>query len=196
MPASLVYSKSVIECLLHCLLNIPRNIGDAFFYVITCVYTSWKTVVLLFLFHVLDCNAIFANQDLLPTYVPTLRPGNFDLHTKMPGSAPAWAVVHKCPVCADLLLVGRRSERLCRRLVTSFSVILCDKRIMLLERELPYTLKSPTKQLTHTYLHGKFTEQILYFGTNFCLLCEHLGRVYTVPDSRGHDIKFSVWEEI
>ena len=37
------------------------------------------------LFHVLDCNAIFANQDLLPT----LRPGNFDLHTKMPGSAPA-----------------------------------------------------------------------------------------------------------
>ena len=100
MTASLVYSKSVIECLLHCLLNIPRNIGDAFFYVITCVYTSWKTVVLLFLFHVLDCNAIFANQDLLPT----LRPGNFDQHTKMPGSAPAWAVVHKCPVCADLLL--------------------------------------------------------------------------------------------
>ena len=40
MPASLVYSKSVIECLLHCLLNIPRNIGDAFFYVITCVYTQ------------------------------------------------------------------------------------------------------------------------------------------------------------
>ena len=27
MPASLVYSKSVIECLLHCLLNIR----DAFF---------------------------------------------------------------------------------------------------------------------------------------------------------------------
>ena len=120
MPAaSLVYSKSVIECLLHCLLNIPRNIGDAFFYVVTCVYTSWKTVVLLFLFHVLDCNAIFANQDLLPT----LRPGNFDLHTKMPGSAPAWAVVHKCPVCADLLLVCRRSERLCRRLVLIFSCV-------------------------------------------------------------------------
>ena len=77
------------------------------------MYTSWKTVVLLFLFHVLDCIAIFANQDLLPT----LRPGNFDLHTKMPGSAPAWTVVHKCPLCADLLLVGRRSERLCRRLV-------------------------------------------------------------------------------
>ena len=31
MPASLVYSKSVIECLLRCLLNIR----DAFFYVIT-----------------------------------------------------------------------------------------------------------------------------------------------------------------
>ena len=73
----------------------------------------------LFLFHVLECNAIFANQDLLPT----LRPGNFDLHTKMPGSAPAWAVVHKCPVCADLLLVGRRSERLCRRLVLILHII-------------------------------------------------------------------------
>ena len=33
------------------------------------------------------------------------------------GSVPAWAVVYKCPVCIDLLLVGRRSERLCRRLV-------------------------------------------------------------------------------
>ena len=109
----LLIVKVFIECLLHCLVNIPRNIGGAFFYVITCVYTSWKTVVLLFLFHVLDCNAIFANRDLLST----LRPGNFDLHTKMPGFAPAWAVVHKCPVCADLLLVGRRSERLCRRLV-------------------------------------------------------------------------------
>ena len=29
-------------------------------------------------------NAIFANQDPLPT----LRPGNFDLHTKMPGIRP------------------------------------------------------------------------------------------------------------
>ena len=32
----------------------------------------------------LDFNAIFANQDPLPT----LRPGNFDLHTKMPGIRP------------------------------------------------------------------------------------------------------------
>ena len=78
----------------------------------------------LFLFHVLDCNAIFANQDLLPTS----RPGNFDLHTKMPGSAPAWAVVHKCPVCADLLLVGRRSERLCRRLVIYLEMAFSNKR--------------------------------------------------------------------
>ena len=68
----------------------------------------------------LDCNAIFANQDLLPT----LRPGNFDLHTKMPGSAPAWTVVHKCPVCADLLLV-RRSELLCRRLVQHIFNVYC-----------------------------------------------------------------------
>ena len=33
MPASLVYSKSFIECLLHCLLNIRD--AYAFFYVIT-----------------------------------------------------------------------------------------------------------------------------------------------------------------
>ena len=38
----------------------------------------------LFLIHVLDFNAIFANQDPLPT----LRPGNFDLHTKMPEIRP------------------------------------------------------------------------------------------------------------
>ena len=38
----------------------------------------------LFLLHVLDFNAIFANQNPLPT----LRPGNFDLHTKMPGIRP------------------------------------------------------------------------------------------------------------
>ena len=55
-----------IECLLHCLLNSRY----AFFEVIICVYTSWKTVVLpigktalYFLFHVLDLNDIFANQD-------------------------------------------------------------------------------------------------------------------------------------
>ena len=36
MPASLVYSKSVIECLLHCLLNIPKNIG----YVYRCIVVS------------------------------------------------------------------------------------------------------------------------------------------------------------
>ena len=38
----------------------------------------------LFLLHVLDFNAIFADQDPLPT----LRRGNFDLHTKMPGIRP------------------------------------------------------------------------------------------------------------
>ena len=88
MPASLVYSKSVIarvfiallveypeeyrRCFLLChnlRLHKLKNFGIA--------YLKEK----LFLFHVLDCNAIFANQDLLPT----LRPGNFDLHTKMPG---------------------------------------------------------------------------------------------------------------
>ena len=85
MPASLVYSKRVMECLLHCLLNIR----DAFLChnlrlhkLKNCGIAYLKK---LFLFHVLDCNAIFANQDPLPT----LRPGNFDLHTKMPGSAPA-----------------------------------------------------------------------------------------------------------
>jgi hypothetical protein len=34
----------------------------------------------------------------------------------------------------------------------SYGVILCDKRI-LLERGMPYTLKSPNKQLVHTFLH-------------------------------------------
>jgi hypothetical protein len=36
--------------------------------------------------------------------------------------------------------------------IISVGVILCDKRI-LLERELPYTMKSPNKQLMHTFLH-------------------------------------------
>jgi hypothetical protein len=36
--------------------------------------------------------------------------------------------------------------------IISVGVILCDKRI-LLERGLPYTLKSPNKQLIHTFLH-------------------------------------------
>ena len=87
MPASLVYSKSVIVRLLHFLLNIPRNICDAFFCHNLHLHKLKNKLFKkkLFLFHVLDCNAIFANQDPLPT----LRPGNFDLHTKMPGSAPA-----------------------------------------------------------------------------------------------------------
>jgi hypothetical protein len=36
--------------------------------------------------------------------------------------------------------------------IISVGVILCHKRI-LLERGLPYTLKSPNKQLMHTFLH-------------------------------------------
>jgi hypothetical protein len=36
--------------------------------------------------------------------------------------------------------------------IISVCVILCDKRI-LLERGLPYTLKSPNKQLMHRFLH-------------------------------------------
>jgi hypothetical protein len=36
--------------------------------------------------------------------------------------------------------------------IISVGVILCDKRI-LLERGLPYTLKSPIKQVMHTFLH-------------------------------------------
>ena len=151
------------ECLLHCLLNIPRNIGDAFFYVITCVYTSWKTVVLLFLFHVLDCNAIFANQDLLPT----LRPGNFDLHTKMPGSAPAWAVVDKCPVCADLLLVGRRSERLCRRLVNNHSPKWGSNRA-------PYLLFTDT----HYMFMAKKTSAIEKVAKTFATTCSGNKKIF------------------
>jgi hypothetical protein len=36
--------------------------------------------------------------------------------------------------------------------IISVGVILCDKR-MLMEKGLPYTLKSPNKQLMHTFLH-------------------------------------------
>ena len=57
--------KVFIKCSLHCLLNIFY----AFVYVIICIYTCWKPVVLekqLFLFHVLDLNPIFANQDPPP----------------------------------------------------------------------------------------------------------------------------------
>ena len=55
----------------------------------------------LFLFYLLDLYVILANQD-----PPTLRPGNLDLHTKIPESAPARAVVHIYPVCAHFVLVG------------------------------------------------------------------------------------------
>ena len=40
----------------------------------------------------------------------------------------------------------------CILTIISVGVILCNKRI-LLERGLPYTLKSPNKQLMHTFLH-------------------------------------------
>ena len=40
----------------------------------------------------------------------------------------------------------------CMWTITLVGVILCDKRI-LLERELPYTLRSANKQLTHAFLH-------------------------------------------
>ena len=44
------------------------------------------------------------------------------------------------------------------------SVILCDKPV-LLERGLPYTLKSPNKQLTHTFLHF-----VISLQSGFCTL--------------------------
>ena len=37
-----------------------------------------------------------------------------------------------------------------------------------------YTLKAPNKQLDHAHISplrvGKFTKQILFFGTDFCLI--------------------------
>ena len=57
--------KVFMKCSLHCLLNMRY----ALFYVIICVYTCRKPVVLekqLFLFHVLDLNPIFGNQDPSP----------------------------------------------------------------------------------------------------------------------------------
>ena len=79
MPASLVYIVlSVHRVILHCLLNIR----GAFFYVTDLRLHKLKNCGIakkrLFLFHVLDFSATFANQDALPS----LRPGNFDLRTK------------------------------------------------------------------------------------------------------------------
>ena len=73
--ACLFIVKVFIKCSLHC--HCLLNILYAFFYVIICVYTYWKPVLLekeFFLFHVLDLNPIFANQD--PPPLPTLRPRN------------------------------------------------------------------------------------------------------------------------
>ena len=64
MPASLVYSKSVIECLLHCLLNIPRNIGDAFFYVSSHVPLDHPTV------HAWNPNPRGPHADCVETWTP------------------------------------------------------------------------------------------------------------------------------
>ncbi len=41
----------------------------------------------------------------------------------------------------------------CISTVISVGVILCDKRILLERGQLPYTLKSPNKQLMHRFLH-------------------------------------------
>ena len=83
-----LYSKSVHRVLLHCLLNI-RDAFLSFFYVTDLRLHKLKNCGIakkkLFLFHVLDFNATFANKDPLST----LKPENFDLHTKIPGSAPA-----------------------------------------------------------------------------------------------------------
>ena len=49
-------------------------------------------------------------------------------------------------------------------MIISVSVILCDKPV-LLERGLPYTLKSPNKQLTHTFLHF-----VISLQSRFCTL--------------------------
>jgi hypothetical protein len=54
--------------------------------------------------------------------------------------------------------------------IISVGVILCDKR-MLLEKGLPYTLKSPNKQLMHTFLHFVVSLQSRFyqFRTVLCL---------------------------
>ena len=54
-------------------------------------------------------------------YLQIKTPPPSTLRSRNPASAPAWAadgVVHKYPDFAHFVLVGRRSERLCRRLVT------------------------------------------------------------------------------
>jgi hypothetical protein len=53
--------------------------------------------------------------------------------------------------------------------IISVGVILCDKR-MLLENGLPYTLKSPNKQLMHTFLHFAVSLQSRFYQFRTCFL--------------------------
>ena len=78
-----IYDNSKQEECSHLMLASLVHIVKVF---IECYCTEklWYCQKKLFLFHVLDFNATFANQDPLST----LKPGNFDLHTKIPGSAP------------------------------------------------------------------------------------------------------------
>ena len=95
--------KVFVECLLHCL----ENIRYAFLLCHNQGLHKLKNCGIAYLKNSSFCFMDSISMPYLLIYqVPllTLRPVNFDLQ--------------KCPVCADLLLVGRRSERLCRRLVT------------------------------------------------------------------------------
>ena len=87
MPTSLVNSKSVLREFITLFVKYPLCF---FLYHNQRLHklNNYATAYLKnssFLFHVLDFNAIFESQDPLLT----LRPGNFDLYTKIPGSAPA-----------------------------------------------------------------------------------------------------------
>ena len=103
MSASFVYSKSVHKVFIALFVEYPL----CFLLCHNLRLHMLKTCGIgkqFFLFYVLDLNPIFGNQDPPPTF----RPRNI---------CPCLSRSIQYLNCAHFLLVGRRSERLCRRLV-------------------------------------------------------------------------------
>ena len=86
MPASLAYSKSVHIVFIALFVEYPWCF---FFYVITCVYTSWKNRGIAYVKRSSFCFMCSISMPYLLIKTPSpLRPVNFDPHTKMPGIRP------------------------------------------------------------------------------------------------------------
>ena len=139
MPAcqqALFIVKVFIKCSLHYLLNIFY----AFFYLIICIYTCMlKTCGLekqLFLFHVLDLNPIFANQD--PT--PTIRPRNSSI----------------CPCLS-------RRRRSTHFFSSAGGVNACAAVLFCLHYNQLLHLCIYSEYIIYVFLHAKYTKSILLY---------------------------------